>query len=337
MTNLHVLICVLLMLTATVSGLDLAIQGSVSVNSPTGAGILPDKFQGVVMATEKKESEFILTVAAGKHTVTYTVLAPIDVFDDLKARYTYGSTHELSANLHALQLEPSLADQIRSWGHGEARVVKIDSGGSKIISIVRPSGEMISQKLKKGGGLEREFLLLWNHLADETTYLFPDALESALAGRQAEPRAPDKSSKPFQLLSRYVGSWQGRIDGRPDEQVEVHYQWHASGKALWRSMTWTVGKDEPPIKRLHYISYDAKTDTCLEEEHQKPDSGTRQHRWDEKSRSFVSEVPGQEQGQSIVTTATFTTEDRIDWKTVQQDARGTEKIMSSGHYQRIKK
>lgn len=157
------------------------------------------------------------------------------------------------------------------------------------------------------------------------TYEFPAVLEPKEVGRP--------TSEAARVLGRYIGEWSGRMEDDPGAKIVMKCHWKADGNGIWREISFFHDND-PATLDISLITYDEAGKQFVVVDPAKGNAVLFHTVWKASERSFVSTLPA-EPGQSRVNTATFSSEDRIDWQTVTQNAAGKTLATRRGSYQRV--
>lgn len=167
------------------------------------------------------------------------------------------------------------------------------------------------------------------------TYEFPAALEDVLLAEdqraaKARPKLPE-----IAVLGRYIGAWSGTLESDATAKVQMNCHWLADGTGIWRELSFGhEGSEETPTLDIARILYDAGAKAYMSADPAAGGAGALTSTWDEATRTFTTALPTPMSGQTRINTATFTTEARIDWKTVTQDASGKVISTKRGSYVR---
>lgn len=170
------------------------------------------------------------------------------------------------------------------------------------------------------------------------TYEFPAALGDVLLSEEkraakARPKSPD-----IAVLGRYIGSWSGTLESDATAKVQMNCHWLADGTGIWRELRYNhEGSEETPTLDIARIVFDAGAKAYVSADPAAGGAGALTSTWDEATRTFTTALPAPTSGQTRINTATFTTEARIDWKTVTQDASGKVISTKRGSYVRTDK
>ncbi|MFN0078141.1 MAG: hypothetical protein ACKVY0_16930 [Prosthecobacter sp.] len=157
------------------------------------------------------------------------------------------------------------------------------------------------------------------------TFEFPIALEPKSAAQPASGAA--------RVLGRYIGEWSGRLEDDPGAKIVMKCHWKVDGTGIWREISFSHD-DDPATLDISLITYDEAEKQFVVVDPAKGNAVLFHTVWKADERSFVSTLPA-EPGQSRVNTATFSSDDRIDWQTVTQDAAGKTIATRRGSYQRV--
>lgn len=170
------------------------------------------------------------------------------------------------------------------------------------------------------------------------TYEFPAALEDVLLSAEKRAAKARPQSPEIAVLGRYIGSWSGTLESDAAAKVRMNCHWLADGTGIWREMSFGhEGSEEAPTLDIARIVYDARKKAYISADPAADSSTALTSTWDEETRTFTTTLPTPASGQTRINTATFTTEARIDWKTVTQDASGQVIATKRGSYVRTAK
>ncbi len=170
------------------------------------------------------------------------------------------------------------------------------------------------------------------------TYEFPAALEDVLLSAEKRAAKARPQSPEIAVLGRYIGSWSGTLESDDTAKVRMNCHWLADGTGIWREMSFDhEGSEETPTLDIARILYDAGAKAYVSADPAAGGASALTSSWDEATRTFTTTLPTPMSGQTRINTATFTTEARIDWKTVTQDASGQVISTKRGSYVRTAK
>ena len=248
--------------------------------------------------------------------------------------YRPGSVHEIKIKLGGLE------EQLRGGGPFRGLVKKDTSSFFQRFVITDFDGR---QRLNMEFGpavplMDPVLNALLKHVEDGKTYEFPHALDVALQGGEKPlTTATKKPAAQDALLSRYIGSWEGSIQGMPGSRLQAHYLWNEAGTALWRELTFWQDRNAqaPPRKTAVLISYDPARNAYAERIPSDMLAEPLWYAWDSVALKVTSRATDEFSGSTRINTATFVTDDRIEWKTTTETA-GRAEVSSAGHYERIK-
>ena len=217
------------------------------------------------------------------------------------------------------------------------RAVVLDQGlGQSHYSII----------VQEAGGKLRHFHGSLDDAADKAAALvlsrgrsfeFPAVLDDVLRTRE-EREAPLKARDAERAaLFRYLGEWSGGMDGNPVAKISMICHPRANGSGIWREVTFSNGDEEvPPLPDIATIAYDASEQGYLARGAEDGSLPPLKSTWDEKTRTFTTVLAADDRGRRRVNTATFTRDDRIDWKTITESQKGEPLASSGGHYDRVR-
>lgn len=167
------------------------------------------------------------------------------------------------------------------------------------------------------------------------TYEFPAALEDVLLSEDQRAAKARPKSAEIAVLGRYIGAWSGTVEGDATARVQMHCHWLADGTGIWRELRFArEGAEESPTVDIARILYHSGAKAYVSADPAAGGATALTSMWDETTRTFTSVLPAPESGQTRINTATFTTEARIDWKTVTRDASGKVMATKRGSYVR---
>lgn len=169
------------------------------------------------------------------------------------------------------------------------------------------------------------------------SFEFPAVLEDALLTEEQRAQRAKPENEATAALYRYLGEWRGGIEGNPNAKIDMACHARPDGSGIWREITFTDGTEElPPLPDIQIVEYDGSAQAYLAGSLAEGSPPPLRSTWDEASRTFTSILPVDDDGLKRVNTATFTREDRIDWKTSTQSQNGEVKTISAGHYDRVR-
>ncbi|MBK8093102.1 MAG: hypothetical protein IPK32_14225 [Verrucomicrobiaceae bacterium] len=174
------------------------------------------------------------------------------------------------------------------------------------------------------------------HLIRGRSFEFPAVLDDALrTPEQRNERAKPKNAATA-VLQRYLGKWRGALDDNPKATVEMSCYARPDGSGIWREITFNDGSsDIPPVPDVTIVEY-SNADKTYHVSSRAPGGLPPLHStWDENTRTFTTVMPVEDLGLKRVNTATFTREDRIDWKTTTKNQKEEIIATNGGHYDRI--
>lgn len=248
--------------------------------------------------------------------------------------YRPGSVHEIKIKMVGLE------DQLRGSGPFRGLVKRDTSSFFQRFVITDFEGR---QRVNMEFGPAVPFMdpvlnALLKHVEDGKTYEFPHALDVALqGGEKPSAKAAKKSTTQDVFLSRYIGTWEGSIQGMPGSRLQAHYLWNEAGSALWRELTFWQDRNAqaPPRKTAVLISYDPARNAYAERTPSDMLAEPLWYAWDSKALKVTSRATDEFSGSTRINTAKFVTDDRIEWQTTTETA-GRAEVTSAGHYERIK-
>jgi hypothetical protein len=217
------------------------------------------------------------------------------------------------------------------------RAVVLDQGlGSSYYSIiVREAGGRLRHfhgSFEDAGAKEISALL-----SRGRSFEFPAVLEDALRSKEERRDRLKPKDAETAALYRYLGEWRGGIEGSPKAQVKMISHPRADGSGIWREVTFTDGSEDiPPLPDISSVAYDRSEKRYLASSVAGDGPPPLTSTWDEKTRTFTTLLAADERGRRRLNTATFTRDDRIDWKTITQDQKGEPLASICGHYDRVR-
>jgi hypothetical protein len=174
-------------------------------------------------------------------------------------------------------------------------------------------------------------------LSGGRSFEFPAALEDALLTKEQREERSRPKNEATTALYRYLGEWRGGIEGNPNAKIEMACHTRPDGSGIWREITFTDGTEElPPLPDIYLVEYDPSEQAYLAGSLKEGSPPPMRSTWDEAARTYTTMLPADDQGIKRVNTATFTREDRIDWRTTMQDKHGKVTTSSAGYYDRVR-
>lgn len=165
---------------------------------------------------------------------------------------------------------------------------------------------------------------------------FPAALDDALLTPEKRAERAKPSNTATAVLWRYLGEWRGTLESNPKAKVDMICHARPDGSGIWREITFHSGEDElTPLPDISIVEFDRSAGTYLAGGMAENSPPPLVSSWDEKTRTFTTVLPADDRGLKRVNTATFTRDDRIDWKTTTMSQKGQALASSGGHYERI--
>jgi len=169
------------------------------------------------------------------------------------------------------------------------------------------------------------------------SFEFPAVLEDALLTKEQRVERAKPENEATAVLNRYLGEWRGVIEGNPKAKITMLCHARPDGSGIWREITFSDGSEEVlPLPDINIVEYDKAAQVYLAGSLAEGSLPPLRSTWDEKTSTFTSILPADDHDIKRVNTATFTREDRIDWKTTTQTDNGEVQITSSGHYDRVR-
>lgn len=174
------------------------------------------------------------------------------------------------------------------------------------------------------------------HLSRGRSVEFPAVLEDALLTKEQRVERAKPENEGAAVLYRYLGEWRGGMDSNPKAKIEMVCHARPDGSGIWREITFRDGgADVPALPDINIVEYDRASQVYLAGSLAPGSPPPLRSTWDEKTRTFTTTLPANEGGLQRVNTATFTREDRIDWKTISRAQNGQVVSTSTGHYDRV--
>lgn len=165
---------------------------------------------------------------------------------------------------------------------------------------------------------------------------FPAVLEDALLTKDKRAERAKPENEATAVLQRYLGEWRGGIDGNSKAKIEMVCHARPDGSGIWREITFSDGSEEvPALPDINIVEYDRGTQVYLAGSLAEGSPPPLRSTWDEKTRTFTTILPADDRGLKRVNTATFTRDDRIDWKTTSRDQKDQILSTTSGFYDRV--
>lgn len=166
---------------------------------------------------------------------------------------------------------------------------------------------------------------------------FPAVLEDALLTKEQRAKRAEPKNTAVAVLNRYLGEWRGGIDGNPMAVVTMACHARPDGSGIWREITFSDGSEEvPPLPDIHVVEYDRSEQAYLSGSLAEGSPPPLRSTWNESSRTFTTVLPAEENSVKRVNTATFTRDNRIDWKTTTIDQQNQILATTTGHYGRVR-
>lgn len=216
------------------------------------------------------------------------------------------------------------------------RAVVLDQGiGEDIYSIILQEAGGQLHHLKGRFDQDKDARAIAMYLARGRSVEFPAVLElAALTNEQRAERAKPKDEA-IAVLNRYLGEWRGGIEGNPQAKVKMVCHARPDGSGIWREITFSDGSEEvPPLPDIQIIEYDRSQQAYLAGSLAEGSPPPLRSTWDEQTRTFTTVLPSDD-GSKRVNTATFTRENRIDWKTITRGRQNEILGTTSGFYDRV--
>lgn len=216
------------------------------------------------------------------------------------------------------------------------RAVVLDQGiGEDIYSIVIQEAGGQIHHLKGRFDQDKDARAIAMFLARGRSVEFPAVLELAvLTNEQRAERAKPKEAE-IAVLNRYLGEWRGGIEGNPQAKVKMACHARPDGSGIWREITFSDGTEEvQPLPDIQIIEYDRSQQAYLAGSLAEGSPPPLRSTWDEQTRTFTTVLPSDD-GSTRVNTATFTRDDRIDWKTITRGRQNEILGTTSGSYDRV--
>lgn len=214
------------------------------------------------------------------------------------------------------------------------RAIVLDQGlGEKGYSIVLQAAD--TRLLHLSGTFDNEFTKrIALHLKRGETFEFPAVLDDALLNEADRKARSQPKTAEVRALGRYIGEWSGTLESDPLARVVMKCHWKADGTGIWREITFSRQDDDnPPALDIALITYDAAQQHYIAADPSKPGATPFHITWKAAERSFITTLSSTPD-ETRVNTATFSSDDRIDWETVVQKAAGKVVSTSRGSYRR---
>ena len=217
------------------------------------------------------------------------------------------------------------------------RAVVLDQGmGESNYSIILQEAGGRNHHLQGRFDEHRDVRAVALHLSRGRSVEFPAVLEDALLTKEKRVERARPENEATAALYRYLGEWRGRMGSNPKAKIEMVCHARPDGSGIWREITFRDGgEDVPALPDINIVEYDRAGQVYLAGSLAEGSAPPLRSTWDEKIRTFTTTLPADEGGLQRVNTATFTREDRIDWKTTSRDQNGHVVSTSSGHYERV--
>ncbi|MBL9180959.1 MAG: hypothetical protein JNN17_02375 [Verrucomicrobiaceae bacterium] len=270
--------------------------------------------------TVPAEMEFISQVKIGRRYAF-----PQCFFDFLDAEQIYECVRTLPAEHSFEEIED----------HAPFRATVLDQAiGRLTYSIIlrEPGGRVHHLRgLLSAGNARQRAELLWKG----ASYEFPAILRDAGLLAQVREAKKTPKSRMEEVLSRYIGVWKGRTEAVSYITLRMRCDWQADGQGIWREITYEHGPDvTPPPADVARVAY-SEASKCYLSWNPATDALKFRIQWDEKTKTFTTLLPPDEEGVERYNTATFVDDDHIEWKTFSKLADGRVLEMNSGSYERL--
>jgi hypothetical protein len=270
---------------------------------------------------ETMESRFVAKLQAGK---SYRM--PHCVIDFLGAE----SAAALARRLPGRQL-----GELRSLRPFLATVLDQGLGQSTYSIVLRDAGGRLWHL--KGLIEDKETRQVCSCLQSGKRFEFPAVLDDALLAPEKRLERAKPKNTSTAVLWRYLGEWRGTLDADPKAKVEMICHARPDGSGIWREITFHDGVSElPPLPDIAVMEFDRSEGAYLAGSMAQTNARPLVSTWNEKSRTFTTVLPVDDRGLKRVNKATFTREDRIDWKTTTLSQKNEELASSGGHYDRVR-
>lgn len=165
-------------------------------------------------------------------------------------------------------------------------------------------------------------------------YEFPHVFSTTRSDlpREAKPSTPE-----MKALSKWIGQWRNVHDRGAGLEEYQKFTWKADGNGVWReTMVRAPGSERFDMVCASLITYDSEKKTYLETRVGQSVKLVMTRSWDADKQTLEGHIewPG---GlvKALDSTATFTSDDRIDWKSeVTLSDEGRVQTIT-GHYERM--
>lgn len=149
----------------------------------------------------------------------------------------------------------------------------------------------------------------------EHTYEFPDLMREPLPAILDRPAVVKPATPAIAVLEGFIGTWEAPLDDKPASHVEVRYFWKNDGTGLWResAVQPTPVSDSPFKVHAELYVYDAAKHSYVTLPDTPPEAPGSRGTWDAASRTLARHRIFSLSGDTLDSTFTLTTPDRIDW------------------------
>lgn len=173
------------------------------------------------------------------------------------------------------------------------------------------------------------------HLVPGHDYDFPTVMRHALLSPAARTQASRLRTSKLEELRPYIGEWQGHLDVSDDVDVWMKCAWLDDGSGMWRVITLDRKDGSLPQHDIAIIRHDEARGSFRVAGVAADAPAPMECVWDATRRCFTFDLPSVDGIKERKTVATFSTADRIDWKTFSRYSDGTIQSTASGSYERV--
>lgn len=211
-------------------------------------------------------------------------------------------------------------------------VAKSVTQDSVSITLLRTDGQQSTLVQQGSFGLGVTVAVV-DRLDEGGFYEFPHVFSTTRADppRDVQPATPE-----MKALSKWIGQWQNVHDKDPQRKEFQKFTWKADGKGIWRETM--IGSPGSHFNMVcaSLITYDDEKKTYLETRTSPATKLVMTRTWDAANQSFKGRIELPDgKGKALDSSATFSGDDRIDWKS-EFTLPGKDKTQTlTGHYERM--
>lgn len=214
-----------------------------------------------------------------------------------------------------------------------AKVVsKSVTSDSVSLTLLRTDGRQstIMQSGNLGLGVAVEVV---DRLDEGGFYEFPHVFSTTRSDlpREVQPATPE-----MKALSKWIGQWQNVHDQAATRREFQKFTWKADGKGIWRETMVQSPGSQFDMVCATLITYDTDKKIYLETNTSSSAKLVMTRSWDAKKQSLKGRIEfSSGPVKALDSIATFTSDDRIDWKS-EFTLPGKDKVQTiTGHYERM--